>query len=309
MLDTGAKGTEALRSGANPRGLGSDAVRRIVSGTGRVLIVVGLLLLAFAGFQLWGTGLYEARAQDSLRSDFSDALATTTTTAPGSAPAVDLPPPTGEAVAVIRIPRIGVDRAVVQGVTRADLRKGPGHYPDTPLPGEIGNAAIAGHRTTYGAPFNRLDELQPGDPIEVRTLTGTYVYGVREQLIVKPSDLSVIAPTTTATLTLTTCHPKFSAARRLVIHADLLPDPSDTPRPAPATLDVSEPPTLADAQAPSDRGGAILWAAITLAVGLGWWWVYRRRRHWTTWILGFLPFAAVCFIWFGHLDRALPSGL
>jgi sortase A len=284
-------------------------VRRIVGGAGRVLIVAGLLLLAFAGYQLWGTGLYESRAQDSLRSDFGRALATTTTTAPGSAPAVDLPPPTGEAVAVIRIPRIGVDRAVVQGVGRADLRKGPGHYPQTPLPGEIGNAAIAGHRTTYGAPFNRLDELQPGDRIEVRTLAGSYVYAVRDQVIVKPTDVSVIAATDTPTLTLTTCNPKYSAAQRLIVRADLLPDPSDAPRPAPAILDTAPPPTLADAQAPSDRGGAVLWGVIVLAAGLAWWWAFRRRRHWTTWILGFIPFAVLCFVWFGHLDRALPSGL
>jgi len=284
-------------------------VRRIVSGTGRVLIVVGLLLLAFAGYQLWGTGVYESRAQRSLRSEFTDALATTTTTAPGSAPAVEIPPPTGEAVAVIRIPRIGVDRTVVQGVARADLRKGPGHYPGTPLPGEIGNAAIAGHRTTYGGPFNRLDELEPGDRIEVRTLVGSYTYAVREQRIVRPTELSVIAPTPGATLTLTTCHPKFSAAKRLIIHADLVPEPSDPPRPAAETPRPTRPPTLEDAQAPADRGGAVLWAAVTLLVGLGWWWIYRRRRHWTTWVLGFLPFAVVCFVWFGHLDRALPSGL
>jgi sortase A len=284
-------------------------VRRIVSGTGRVLIVVGLLLLAFAGYQLWGTGVYESRAQQSLRSEFTDALATTTTTAPGSAPAVEIPPPTGEAIAVIRIPRIGVDRTVVQGVTRADLRKGPGHYPGTPLPGEIGNAAIAGHRTTYGAPFNRLDELEPGDRIEVRTLVGSYTYAVREQRIVRPTEVSVIAPTPGPTLTLTTCHPKFSAAKRLIIHADLVAEPSDPPRPAVETPPDAAAPTLEDAQAPADRGGAILWAMITLLVGLAWWWIYRRRRHWTTWVLGFLPFALVCFVWFGHLDRALPSGL
>ena len=129
---------------------------------------------------LW-LGERQARQQDTLKAEFearasalpSDGAATTTTSAPAPAPP---PPPSGEAVAIIRIPKIGVDQAVVEGVSLASLRKGPGHYPSTPLPGEAGNAAIAGHRTTYGAPFNRLDELVAGDEIQVTTVRGSYTY-------------------------------------------------------------------------------------------------------------------------------------
>ena len=143
---------------------------------GRGLVTIGILILLFVAYQLWGTGLYEAREQNRAevrvrqgagqgegREARRDATATTTTTLPPP------PPPDGEAVGIIRIPKIGVDRAVVQGIGVPDLRKGPGHYPATPLPGQLGNAAIAGHRTTYGAPFNRLDELAVGDPILIAT--------------------------------------------------------------------------------------------------------------------------------------------
>src|SRR5205085_1071336 len=94
-------------------------------------------------------------------------------------------------VAQLRIPKIGLDSIVVNGVGRSDLRKGPGHYPDTPLPGQRGNAAIAGHRTTYGAPFGNLDQLAPGDSIIVRTLEGVFEFRVAQKpLVVDPSDLS-----------------------------------------------------------------------------------------------------------------------
>ena len=285
---------------------------RVVGAVGRVLVTLGLLMLAFAAYQLWGTGLYEARAQRGLRADLERSLASTTTTRPASSSTssttVPAPPPapTGEAVAIIRIPRIGVDRAVVQGVGRADLRKGPGHYPTTPLPGELGNAAIAGHRTTYGAPFNRLDELQVGDTIEVRTVAGDYRYAVTEQRIVKPTDLSVLDPTPTATLTLTTCNPKYSARQRLVVKAELVPTESGTVRTPSAAISTA-PTNLDGPHGSPDTTGAIVWGVATLAVGLAWWAAFHRRRHWTTWVIGFLPFAAVCFVWFGHVDRALPG--
>ena len=282
---------------------------RVIGAIGRVLVTIGLLTLSFAAYQLWGTGVYEAKAQDSLKQDFAKGLKTTTTTngdpsAPESKP---LPIPSGDAIAIISIPSIGVEHAVVQGVRRADLRKGPGHYPNTPLPGELGNSAIAGHRTTYGAPFGRLDELRPGNLIQIRTPTGEYRYSVTETIIVRPTELSVLNATPTATLTLTTCHPRFSASRRLVVHAKLVPassapirDPSITqPEPVTSSLD--------GAHGKVDNRGAVIWGFATLAVGLGWWGAFRKRRIWQVRFGGFIPFAIVCFIWFGYVDRALPG--
>ena len=112
-------------------------------------------------------------------------------------------PPEGRAVGIIRIPRIGLDKAIVEGTDTADLRQGPGHYAGTPLPGQPGNSAVAGHRTTYGAPFSRLDELRSGDQVVVITPQGTFRYNINRSLVVEPSDVSVIAPVNANELTLT----------------------------------------------------------------------------------------------------------
>ena len=128
-------------------------------------------------------------------------------------------PDDGNPVGLMRIAKIGLDKVIVQGTSTNDLRQGPGHYPGTPLPGEVGNAAIAGHRTTYGAPFYNLDELVPGDPIVITTVQGTFTYSVTGTVIVSPNDTSVVDNTTFPELTLTTCNPRFSASQRLVVHA------------------------------------------------------------------------------------------
>lgn len=233
-----------------------------VGGLGRVLIAVGLLMFGFVAYQLWGTGIETARAQNALENEFEDLLAGTppTTAAPtASAPttepddsvpetteagasipdasvpdaqpdtAATLPPVVeGDPIARIELPRIGVDKIVVAGVSKEDLKKGPGHYPETPMPGQLGNAAIAGHRTTFGQPFFDIDKMQNGDEIVVTTLAGRFVYRVTGQQIVSPTDYQVVTTTdpTTATLTLTSCHPKYTARERIVITAELDPEAS-----------------------------------------------------------------------------------
>lgn len=217
-------------------------IAKVLSGVGRALIWAGAIVLLFVAYQLWGTNLAEARAQSSLEDDFAELLATTTTTTspPTTAPATTTtttttppppPPADGEAVAHIVIPRIGVDKIVVEGVSRDDLKKGPGHYPQTPLPGQPGNAAIAGHRTTYGAPFHRIDELEPGDEIQITTLQGSFTYEVSGQQIVSPSQVEVVNDQGDDRLTLTSCHPKYSAAQRIIVTAMLVDEPAPaTPR-------------------------------------------------------------------------------
>lgn len=139
---------------------------------------------------------------------------------------------------------LGPSYVVRQGEDLGNLRSGPGHYTSTPVPGQPGNAAIAGHRTTYGAPFNRLDELRAGDPIVVETAIGTHVYVVRDPrtvhdestmldvgdgagwMAVRPTALWVIDPIEGAFLTLTTCHPEFSSRQRLVVVAELVGGPN-----------------------------------------------------------------------------------
>lgn len=210
-------------------------MRRALRAGGWLLTVGGALLLALAAFQLWGTDLLQARSQRELRGDFEDAQAQTyrvsgqvegevegeTARAVEPAPAPPPLPALGEAVGTVRIPAIGLDQVLVEGVGKDELAKGPGHYAHSVMPGELGNAALAGHRTTYGAPFNRIDELKPGDPIVVTTLDGAFTYRVSEQRIVAPDDVSVVMPTEDARLTLTTCNPKYSARERLVVVAEL----------------------------------------------------------------------------------------
>ena len=149
---------------------------------------------------------------------------------PGTVRNTDVPPPPtapeGEAVARIVIPRIDLDKTVVEGVTTSALKKGPGHYPGTPLPGQPGNAAIAGHRTTYGAPFGDLDKLEENDLIYVTTVQGSFAYRVTDTLIVSPRDVWVLDPTDDNRLTLTTCHPKWTARQRMIVVAELVGEPA-----------------------------------------------------------------------------------
>lgn len=132
-------------------------------------------------------------------------------------------PSPGGALDHLVIPAIGLSRYVVQGVDETDLQMGPGHYPGTPLPGQQGNVGIAGHRTTFGAPFFSLNEVAHGDLILLTDTSGTtWVYDVVRQWVVDPSDTAVLDPTHTAMLTLTTCNPRFEATSRLVVRAALL---------------------------------------------------------------------------------------
>ncbi|MDQ1500228.1 MAG: sortase [Actinomycetota bacterium] len=298
-----------------------DRLRSALSALGAILTGAGVLILLFVAYQLWGTGLYTSRQQDSLRSQFNQkakiAESAPSTTSTTFNPA-NLPPPapSGESVANIRIPKIGVDKYVVQGVGLADLRKGPGHYPQTPLPGEKGNAAIAGHRTTYGAPFNRLDELAAGDDVLVTTLKGSFTYKVSTTHVVKPDQVEVLDPTPTPTLTLTTCNPKYSAKERLVVVAALAPGQTATAAtPSPTTPPVNGKEQALPADGLGDAGLAsgksrlptILWGLLTAAIGFGWWWAVRKRRHWTSYVGGVVPFLIALFFFYAHLELLLPA--
>ena len=142
---------------------------------------------------------------------------------------IESPPEEHEAFALIRIPaieRLEDGWNIVAGVSVTDLKNGAGHMPATPLPGQPGTSVISGHRTTYGAPFHELDTLEEGDRIEVETAIGLHVYEVRSLEIVRPTDVWVTEPRSGAWLTLTTCHPKFSARERLIVFAELVAGPN-----------------------------------------------------------------------------------
>jgi sortase A len=223
-------------------------------------------------------------------------------------------PSEGQPVGVIEIPKIGLARVIVQGVAKPDLKKGPGHYSGTALPGQPGNAAIAGHRTTYGAPFNRIDELVPGDEIVTTTPQGRFTYKVRAApdgsgrgwFTVKPTGVLVIAPTQTNQLTLTACHPKYSARQRIVVIADLVTPVAPTSPPAakPPKV-VTDQPTLGGDS--SQLVVAIGFALGAVAVGMAAWFVGTRWKKWPTYVIA-APFVLV-LVWFSwtYLDRYLPA--
>ena len=236
-----------------------------VSIIGRSLITLGLLMFAFVAYQLWGTGIQTARAQADLTSKFQQQLqststsgSTTTSTSTSitaepsdttievstTSSTIPVAPPNalaeGEPVAILRIPSIDLTKTVVEGVGVNDLKQGPGHFAETPLPGQLGNAAIAGHRTTYGEPFRNLDQVRIGDTIQVDTLAGTFTYAVTNMLVVNPSEYGSVIPTkdpTKATLTLATCTPVYTSRQRLIVQADLVVDQSaPVMRPSSATV-------------------------------------------------------------------------
>jgi sortase A len=293
---------------------------KVLGAVGRTFITAGVIILLFVAYQLWGTGIRTAQAQNRLENDFADIIeaadststTTTTTTAPDDPPGAEtvppLPPvPAGEATARIQIPAIGVDKIVVEGISLADLKKGPGHYPTTPLPGQEGNAAIAGHRTTYGAPFNRIDELKPGDEVIVTTIQGEFTYEVTETLIVGPKDVEVLEDKGDNRLTLSACHPKYSARERIIVVSQLAPDEQPFKRPA-RSSEVEAPKALEDI----DGEGAPAWPAVALGVACAaiWllaWLVGRLWRKWPSYLLGFPFFMVMLYFFFEEFSRLLPS--
>jgi sortase A len=305
-------------------------MRRTIAGIGRTLVTLGLLILLFVVYQLWGTGIWTARAQEGLEKDFAQAqqqyekdnpVITTPSTSKPAKP-VSFTPAIGQWVGKIKIPKIGLDMIFVEGTDRDELKKGPGHYPGTPMPGTLGNAAIAGHRTTYSHPFGDVDHLNPGDEIIIEMVNGTFTYKVYApdpnapttgHLIVGKRDTYVVNNTPDAQLTLTSCHPKGSAEQRIVIKAKLVANKSAKPTNAQkpkVTPDKTHAEGLEDSL--SGQAKSIVptfeWGALMLAVGLVWWWTFRRWRHPATWLVGVIPFMAVLFVFYVYLERALPAG-
>ena len=187
--------------------------RRTLSGASMVMVLVAVVMLGWPFF----TNVYQARVQQRLDRQLVSPELQQAYKAGNVG--------TGDALTRIKIPAIGVDVVVVEGTTMSALRAGAGHYPQTPLPCEPGNVAIAGHRTTYGKPFHNLDRLKPGDTITLETPIGSCTYEMMAApFIVAPSETRVIDATPVPTLTLTTCHPKGSARQRLVVQAQMKAD-------------------------------------------------------------------------------------
>lgn len=216
---------------------------KVLRGAGELLITFGLVLLLFCAYELWGTGLYtrheQQQLQDSLRGRWGPSLAARDAPrgddsgpAEGTFRYPDVP--VGKSFAVLWIPALGEDYhyAIVQGAGAEQLKKGPGHFLGggaDAMPGQVGNFVVSGHRTTYLAPFKRVDRLLVGDAIIVETDDVWFTYRVRSKRVVAPTALEVAAPVpfhagkkpAKRRITLTTCHPMYTARQRLIIFGEL----------------------------------------------------------------------------------------
>ncbi|GIM83776.1 class E sortase [Salinispora arenicola] len=211
----------------------TSRLRTGVRAAGEILITFGMVVLLFAGYEIWGKSVIVNAHQDDLSQQLAEAWGPTgdpTVTPSATSSSAPVPAPQtvqGTPIAGLYIPRLNKSWIVVEGITQKDLRYAPGHYPTSALPGQLGNFSIAGHRNR--ATFWRLDELDEGDVIVAEDRNEWHVYRVTRNHIVRPSQVEVVAPVpgepdakpTTAMLTLTTCHPKFDNYERLIIHAKL----------------------------------------------------------------------------------------
>ena len=237
-----------------------DGWRMAVRGVGQLLITLGIIILLFVVYELWITGLYTKAQQHKLATRLDQQWAS-----PSSPEISNLDPhianvPLGSGIAVLYIPKFGkgYHMVVVEGTDTSSLEKGPGHYPGTAFPGQVGNFAVAGHRTTYLHPFYNINELKPGSKIVLKTKTMWFTYTVENsppakgyprvpyQEIVNPSDVAVAyavpdqpnpdAKPSLKMLTFTSCNPRYSAAQRIVIHAILTEALHRGPRVVPPAL-------------------------------------------------------------------------
>jgi len=293
---------------------GPERLSRFLDAVGRALIAGGLLLLSFTAYQLWGTGIEQARSQRALERQFETTVAVTPTTQqPGTTTVPRVPLP-GDSVGRIEIPSLGVDEWMVAGARLADLEKGPGVFAGSVLPGQTGNLAVAGHRTSYGAPFSDLDKLREGDDIIFTTAGGTFTYEVTGSKVVPPTDVGVLAQTKDrAVATLVTCHPKWTSKNRLIVTAELAP----VHEPA-APTPIAETTTIDPAQITPgwwhDRSRilpTILWSGMLLAM----WRAARRLARGTlgrragVWGITAVLFVPSLYMMFENLSGLLPANL
>lgn len=248
MVDTVDEAVPDPAPSGAPRTSWGDRVRFVLRGIGQTLISAGVVVLLFVVYEVYVTNYFAHAAQQKVQSKVKQEWTHATTDPLLALPGQKGPSlPDGKGIAFLYIPRLGSDYswAIVEGTSDADLEKGPGHYRGTSLPGQIGNFAVAGHRVGKGEPFLNLDHLKFGDAVIVQTESKWYVYSVKGQdhkniasddadgvpgrEIVSPGNGSVLDAVpdhpdrkpTEALMTMTTCHPKFTAANRMIVHAVL----------------------------------------------------------------------------------------
>ncbi len=279
---------------------------------------IGAIILLFVAWQLWGTAIAQQHSQNALGNQFQTELhgakakrSSNFSLIPATTRLSD--PPSGTVMAQLQIPAISVSQYVVSGTADADLAKGPGHYLGTAMPGQAGNVAIAGHRTTHGAPFNRIGQLAVGDRIYLTTLSGqrlTYVVA-EAPFIVTPSNVAVLNNFGDNRLTLTTCNPEFSSSQRLVVVAGYLPPGAS--RPTPIAKGTGTPYSLAPADAIGWSMGqmpiVLVEIAALVGLGLGFRRLSRIYGRTTRWLILIPVWVALLVALFETLVNVLPASV
>ena len=278
---------------------------------------VGAIILLFVVWQLWGTDIAQHHAQSQLQNQFQAAVRAHHVPAvagngKGLIPATTIfaSPADGSVVARLQIPSIGVNQYVVEGTTADDLSKGPGRYVGTALPGQAGNVAIAGHRTTHGAPFNGLGHLVAGNRIILTTTWGEkliYVVAGTPQ-VVSPGDVGVLNYFGDNRITLTTCNPEYSSSQRLVVVGKLRQPPgTHAPLPAHVVYHVANTGTASWNWSLLPLVGIEICLLLLLALS------YRLLDGWfgssRKWLLLVPLWAAGLYLLFGTLTLFLPSSI
>ncbi len=267
---------------------------------GPMLTALGLVAALFVVYELAFTGLTEQSAQAGLLREFQQSITTTTLDAPGASPTEGTP------VALLEIPVINVSQVVVEGTTPSDLKTGPGHLMDTPLPGEAGNAVVAGRRTTYGGSFASLDQLTVGDTVHVDSGQGSVTYVVSSVGHVSPGAADPVVATADNRLTLITADPAFIGSGRLVVVAKLQGKPLDVSHRRPVLVGTADLGLTGD---PLGLALGLIWAELlALTIVLAW----RYRRRWSPEVLYLLTAPLVLILavlTFSSLDLLLPGTL
>ena len=320
--------TPAPEAPASPR---PDRLAIVVE----VLTVLGVLMVVFAVYTIWGTGLSAAQSQRELRREFDvDLRSATAVSTEGDVqesgilvqasdessaaeeeadevdPATTIDP--GRPVAILSLPTIGSRQIVVEGTRSEDLRAGPGHLRSTPLPGQAGNAVVFGRRTTYGAPFADLDDLRPGDPMDVTTTDGLFQYVVQDVRRVGPGDPDPITATFSNRLTLVTSDEHYSSAGRFIVYGVLDGPPVPSPTTASGDLvplPVVNPDEIGTQRTTVDWALVLLWTQLLAGTYFATRWLYQSWRPWSTWLVTAPVFLLVALAWMDSLTRLFPSTL
>jgi sortase A len=269
--------------------------------TGFTLIGVGVFLLGFLAFEFLASSLVQRRSQEILLQEFR------ATSTEGPATTLDWVPALGDPVAILTIPKLGVDDVMVEGTGPLQMMKGPGHLRGTPLPGRPGNSVIAGRRTTFGAPFRNLHALVPGDIITVYTPVGAFSYRVESVSTVTPGGTDVLGPTVDSRLTLITSDPAYVATGRLVVTATLSGLPAAEPTHVVPSVATSE---LGLASEGSAVPALLVWGELLILAVLGTLWARRRLSSGrVAWLLGTPVILALTWAVYLALSRLLPATL